>query len=122
MSKSIWKYELPINDRPHRLPAKLMHSAMTWEGNEYGVTVWCEVIPSDIDDELHHYFQVFGTGHAIPRDAVYMGIVRDGSFVWHIYDVTREVERQQAIETGTSSHDDVIGGYDSGSNSTTEEP
>ena len=31
-------------------------------------------------------FMVRGTGHSVPPDAAYVGLVRDGRYVWHVFE------------------------------------
>jgi len=85
MSRTVWKFPLPISDHAHqvRIPGYMpCHVAM-----QDGVpTLWSEVEPS-YEGEWNMSLQWFGTGHAIPEDAVYVGTVQDGTLVFHLYEV-----------------------------------
>lgn len=55
-------------------------------GDQNGtLCAWLEV---DTDaHQLNRHYQVFGTGHPVPRDAIYRGTALQGAFVWHLYEV-----------------------------------
>lgn len=86
MSRAVYKYEIPVDDEWHGvtmpLPAKVVHVACT--GGFGTVYVWAEVAP-DSTETATRKMQVFGTGHALPDGAVYVGTAPAGPFVWHVY-------------------------------------
>ena len=87
MSRTIWKCQIPITDESHTITlpgacVRPVHVAMQGETP----TLWVEFDPDgdltwDID------YQWFGTGHDIPSNAMYVGTVQDGMFVFHLYEV-----------------------------------
>ena len=60
------------------------HLAMqgTW------ITLWAQAVENRPPHK--RTFFVFGTGHVIPGDLVYVGTVHDRQFVWHVFE-KREV-------------------------------
>lgn len=81
MTRRIWKYEVPVDDRNHDVPARVVHVAPA-EDRVDAIQVWCEV-----DDETLHTMphRVFGTGQPVPIEYEYRGSVQAGPFVWHLY-------------------------------------
>ena len=88
MTRAVWKYPLPL--APHtqtlRFPGasvRFLHVAM----QDATPTLWAEV---DTDSEKAWDITLtwFGTGHEIPGNALYVGTVQDGIFVWHLYEET----------------------------------
>lgn len=94
MTRRIFRYEIPIDDQPHEIPAgKVVHlneyrmKHITGERNR--VEVWVEVtlggasIADDINGTQH--VQIIGTGHAIPDGATHLATCLDSQLVWHLY-------------------------------------
>lgn len=81
MTRRIWKYELPVDDDKHLIPAHIVH-VRAQSANL--IEVWSEVDPDRMNNQQH---QVFGTGHEIPERAQYRGSVEIGQFVWHVFNV-----------------------------------
>lgn len=67
-------------------------TAMTPSGA--AVNLWFE-IDSD-DTTAARFFQVFGTGDVLPPDSSWMGSVRDGFYIWHVYEVDEPSEPEDA--------------------------
>jgi len=86
MSKTVFKYAIPVDDQWHEvptpLPARIVHVACT--GGFGTVFVWAEVDPEGPETSSRK-MRVFGTGHPIPDDATYVGTAPTGPFVWHVY-------------------------------------
>ena len=81
--KKIYKYEVPLSgveviDFP--VSGLVKHVAM--QGDK--LCFWAEFDTLD-NERLPAPFQVFGTGHNIPSDAMYMGTTQQPPFVWHLY-------------------------------------
>lgn len=90
MSRTIWKFEIPVDDRWHEVnmpaPAKIVHAACV---GAYGtVWVWAEVTPEGKETDARK-LRVFGTGHPIPDEATYVGTAPSAPFIWHVYELTR---------------------------------
>lgn len=84
MSKTICKYEIHNGKETHiAMPsaAKVVHADVQ-EGH---VFIWAEV-DTEANSVLRK-FSYFGTGHDIPKNAVYIGTVFQGEYVWHIYEI-----------------------------------
>lgn len=44
----------------------------------------------DEDDKTPTYFRVFATGEHIPESHTYKATVRDGLFIWHVFEVPED--------------------------------
>jgi len=86
LSRSIWKYDVPIDDGWHEVlipsPGKVLH--VDSQGAHGTVHVWAEVAP-DSGELVPQRFRAFGTGHSIPARSEYVGTALAGPFVWHVY-------------------------------------
>lgn len=86
MSKTIFKYAIPVDDQWHEVPAPLpvrvVHVAS--QGLPDTVFVWAEVNPP-VTDTSTRRMRVFGTGRPIPDSACYVGTAQIDPFVWHVY-------------------------------------
>ena len=88
MSKTIWKFEVPVTDRARvAMPAGARVLSVEI-GKGLGVVwLWAEVDPAaDVGDRG---FRVVGTGNPLPEgveDMRFLGTVLDGPFVWHVYE------------------------------------
>lgn len=84
VATSIYKYQLPISDRPTKHMQKgsqVLHAAM-----QNGVlSVWARVDPSA--EQTLRRFSIFGTGHVIPDEHIgkFVSTVLDREFVWHVF-------------------------------------
>ena len=94
MSKrQVFRYVIPVDDQPHTayLTNDPLHVDCSQMVDE--VEFWAE---HDADaPEYPAVFQVFGTGHPLPGDAVYVGTcprTREG-IVWHLYRLPLARER-----------------------------
>jgi hypothetical protein len=92
MSKSMYRYEVPIDDQSHTIHIcgePLYVSAQT-QGTTIAKPVmefWAEHNPGT--ETAEHTFQVFGTGHPLPDKAYYVGTApRIGGLVFHLYELT----------------------------------
>lgn len=84
MSTVMWKFPLPLDDKPHPLPGIIRAAVPGLLRNQ--LTVWAE---ADDDDAFspRAAYQVFGTGHQVPDGATWTATVADPPFVWHIFAV-----------------------------------
>jgi hypothetical protein len=84
--KVVYKYAVsPHNGKAVELPrpAKIVKVGM--QGDT--LMLWAEHgVPDANTSHVTRHFDVFGTGHPIPEDAVHVGTFFDGPFVWHVYE------------------------------------
>lgn len=89
--KTIYKYTLDVRDvtevaAPYGarfLPyVEMVPGAVEFERK---VWVWAEI--DDAQPPRRHRLRIHGTGHPIPDGERYIGTVRDGIFIWHVYEV-----------------------------------
>lgn len=90
MKRSIWKYEIPVRDKPctHEMPANttIVHVAGQWERP----TLWAIV---DTEAELvERTFVITGTGHPAD-DGKYVGSALCGPYVWHVWELLTDGSR-----------------------------
>jgi hypothetical protein len=83
--KSIWKYQLTINDdiQTVHMPAGARVVFVADQDEE--PTMWAEVDGSAPTEARR--FRIHGTGHPI-YGSWYVGTAICGRFVWHVYEVT----------------------------------
>lgn len=85
MSKTIWKFHLPIQDSVTlEMPAgaKVLHIAATLDG---ALQLWAEVEAGR--PVAARTFLVYGTGFAMPDDpGSHVATVVADPFVWHVYE------------------------------------
>lgn len=88
--KRIWKYEVPVTDRPSlqlSLGAKLLHFGV----DQYGdVTLWILIDDEQAVEERN--FRIYGTGRPIPEEDLqslgYIGTaMTPAGLVWHLFEV-----------------------------------
>ncbi len=94
--KRVYRYEVPIDDGVHMLPAGRVVHVDTRRLRD--VEVWIEDSSEDTSDDRR--VRVYGTGHDVPEGAVHLGTalsplvpngagtpIERGRFVWHLYAV-----------------------------------
>lgn len=74
----ILRWEVPVDDKPHRIPAGVVHVASR---RPEVVEVW--TAPSNQPDLV---VQVIGTGHPYPDHWTWVGTALISSLVWHLMD------------------------------------
>lgn len=82
--RRVFKYELGFPDTDLDLPlgAVLLHVAP-----QNGVPcLWALVDPEA--PKAKCCFAIVGTGHAVPREAAYVGSWQEPPFVWHCFELT----------------------------------
>ena len=84
--RTVWKYDVPIDDEVHThlIPNDDRIVGVGLQRPNV-VTFWCEVNPKRAAPE--RAFVVIGTGHRVPHLGQHLGLVFDGPFVWHLYEV-----------------------------------
>lgn len=100
MNRRIFRYEIPVDDRQHTVPAgKIVHMTRHRDLISPRVEVWVEVQleTPDISSEPvgGQVLTIIGTGHPAPEGATHVATCLDGPLVWHLYrlPVTLQVEQ-----------------------------
>jgi hypothetical protein len=86
-TKSVYRFEVPIDDRPHRfrLTGNPLAVAAV-HGERAYVEFWEEHDPQE--PPVERTFRVFGTGHEVPASATWRGTTgRVYGLVWHLYEI-----------------------------------
>lgn len=86
MIKKVWKYNIPVNDSEHVIDmpygARFVHAECQ---KSHVVSLWFEV-DSEIAFKQARIFTIYGTGHPIPDTFEHIATVKDGMFMWHVYE------------------------------------
>lgn len=91
--RTIYKWRIPVADGPVPLAlpadARLLHAEMALRGDvltDHTIELWTlnEAEAAAIEQR---WFIVRGTGHPTPEDAEHVATMRDGAFVWHLFEV-----------------------------------
>jgi hypothetical protein len=88
--KTIWKFMLAFGDSPETwMPqgARPIHADIDSDAGQ--VTVWAVVDPAAT--LVKRRFILRGTGHPLPDVGAHVATVKDGPFVWHIFDAPPNV-------------------------------
>lgn len=81
--KTIWKFVIERGAKLKLPPGStFLHAAYG-----QGWVTWWELDPRADKSEIRQ-FQTFGTGWDIPGSAKWLATALDGSFVWHLYEVS----------------------------------
>ena len=84
--REMHRYEVPIDDGPHVIPLSGSPVAVAAQTHAYVVEFWAEDTGGP---PVKRMFQVFGTGHALPEGARWVGTcARVEGFVWHLYELS----------------------------------
>jgi len=80
--RTIFKYPVAHGDPYTEMPvgAKIVKVGIQNDRT----TVWAEVYPKNNTEKRN--FKVYGTGHEIPEESVYVGTFFHEIFVWHLYE------------------------------------
>ena len=91
IERRVFRYVVPADDKPHVFP--LSHSPVAvaatgpFSPEPWSVEFWAE--HTEGEPGIARAFRVFGTGHALPEDAKWVGTcprTPDG-LVWHLYEI-----------------------------------
>ena len=77
---TIWKYKFQTEIEMPKY-AEIVHVGI----QNSDVHLWAKVDP--LRSTETRCFSVYGTGHLIPDQALYVGTVFDGPFVWHVFEI-----------------------------------
>ena len=86
MTRTIYKYAVPVDDQWHEVPTPLPASVV-FVGCPDGfatVNVWAEVDPQG-EETSTRKMRAFATGQPVPDGASYVGTALAEPFVWHVY-------------------------------------
>lgn len=95
-TKTIYRYTIPIDDKPHTIklhswPNSNFEAVLGHNINSNHVEFWAEHFLYISEEVFDLTFQVYGTGHAIPREAIYLGTCpRVLGLVFHVYMLDNE--------------------------------
>lgn len=97
-ASTIYKYRLPVDDGPVPLAmpqgARILHAEMARPTGDvltdHTIELWALLDPAS--DPEQRAFIVRGTGHPVPRGSEYVATMRDGIFVWHLFEVAYSAE------------------------------
>lgn len=82
---TIWKFPLAITDeQPINVPSGFVPLSVQMQNRE--LCLWAKVKPGKTEKIKTVY--VVGTGNPMPSeasDAVFVGTVQNGPFVWHVF-------------------------------------
>jgi hypothetical protein len=89
---AVFKYRLPVDDGPIPLAlpigAEVLHAEMALDdGVTYSHTIEMWALVDQTASTEQRAFIVRGTGHPVPGDVTYVATMRDGRFVWHLFEV-----------------------------------
>lgn len=86
-TKAVWKFAAEP-DGVIRVKAPAPQDVVLFEMQRGTFCCWVEVYPGGPLSEVE--FRVFGTGHEIPADAVWIKSCTShgGDYVWHLYQTT----------------------------------
>lgn len=95
--RSVFRYEVVVNDEPQRHVVqgevrKVAAACRLVDGKSLRIIeFWAETETEPADGTLlQRTFRVFGTGHPLPAGAVWRGTCdrTTEGFVWHLYEMT----------------------------------
>ena len=84
MADSVYRYEIPVDDRWHplQLSGRILHVACR---NTHAVEVWAL---HTSQPRITRSFRVYGTGQPLPPGVDYTGtaLAPSGQLVWHLFE------------------------------------
>lgn len=91
MSKTIYKYRVPVNDETHivDLPRSAEIVRVASQHNDAGNVFFWAVVDLSVSGTQRRYMKVVGTGHIWPDGAQYVGSadISNGTLVWHLLEL-----------------------------------
>lgn len=91
MLKTIWKFELETTD-VQRIEMPACSEILCIQTQNEKPCIWALVLPSNSEAKVKRTFEIFGTGHNVPRaDRKYIGTyqLNGGSLVFHCFELFR---------------------------------
>jgi hypothetical protein len=100
VTATVYKYRLAVDDGPMPLAlpigAEVLHAEMALRDGspltDHTIEMWAQVDPTAGPEQ--RWFSVRGTGHPVPSVARHVASMRDGIFVWHLFEVPAAVAVQ----------------------------
>lgn len=88
-TRRVLRFEIPIDDQPHKLPSgRVVMVSENRRGFPNRVEVWVDTEEGEnLARGTSQKLQVFGTGHPVPEDALWVGSCRADPLVWHVFEV-----------------------------------
>jgi hypothetical protein len=90
--KKIWKYKIHVKEeeKTFDMPygSVILHVGSQFQNQ---VTLWVQ-FSEDMGHKSTRTFRIFGTGHSIPDNYIYVGTADDKPFMWHVYEELRNNE------------------------------
>ncbi len=84
--RRIWKYPIPIGETV-KIEATCNPVHVDLDPATGAPCVWMLAVPGA--PTVPRIFEVYGTGTPVPDHARHVGSVRDGGFMWHVFEVTQ---------------------------------
>lgn len=88
----MFRYVVPVDDEAHEfaLTCNPVTVAATPDGR--AVEFWAENYSENLS--VKRWFRVFGTGHEVPVNAIYIGTASrtPAGLVWHLYEVPKYLQ------------------------------
>lgn len=101
MARYIYKYQVPINGQTQLLLDEGVEilSVLLQYDEQYleDVIVFYAYCTDGVPNGKPRTFEVFGTGHEIPENAVHRGSAKDGVYVWHLMELVYPVLRVESV-------------------------
>ena len=85
--RTIWKFALEVTGVPQVFDVPRGAKVVRVAEQNGKVAMWVDVDTKRPVDE--RTYQIFGTGHTVPEDAIYMGSADMKPFVWHVFEAAR---------------------------------
>lgn len=92
-TKQIWKYVLEVTDEQIvAMPEGaqiLKHAECIADRQRHVITIWAVIPDRGVETVMRQRFlRIIGTGNALPEQlGEHVATVRDGTFIWHVFDV-----------------------------------
>lgn len=89
MLEIIYKYEIPLGDKP-KLHLPKGGRVLSIQNQNDKICIWAIIDPSQ--KIIHEYeLLIVGTGHQLPdlTQYTYLSSIQQGSFVWHLFHLTQ---------------------------------
>ena len=99
----IWRYDVQLRSPTGLHPiamsrlARVLHVEPS-DREPDGVAIWVLLPDWATKDKIDRFFEIHGTGHAIPAGRVYVGSWQVPPYVWHLFEIDPSLQRAAAID------------------------